>query len=61
MATQDIVKDAKNTAETYVNRGVNYATKQEKLKKEEAELEELMKAQYGSGDEETEELEPAVE
>lgn len=66
MATQDIVKDATPVTAGFVSRGSNYEAKQARLAKEEAEIEELMKAQAGVEDEEDEEgeepeVEPVVE
>jgi len=52
MATKDIVKDATPTAAGFVSRGSNYEAKQAKLARDEAEIEELMKAHSGvEGDE----------
>jgi len=57
MATQDIVKDANPKAKSYVDRGANYSAKQAKLEKEEAELEELMKAQYSTDEDQEDDQE----
>tara|TARA_R110000803_G_scaffold56312_5_gene113613 strand:- start:315 stop:1229 length:915 start_codon:yes stop_codon:yes gene_type:complete len=56
MADTNIVTDATPKKVGYVNRGINYATKQAKLDKEEKELEKLMKSQDSYSEEEVEEV-----
>lgn len=58
----DIVKEA-TAKEAMISRGSNYATKQARMDKDQKELDELMKAQYGTEEEVEEETteEPVVE
>tara|TARA_R110002096_G_scaffold191015_1_gene372376 strand:+ start:7382 stop:8302 length:921 start_codon:yes stop_codon:yes gene_type:complete len=55
----DIVKDA-TAKEAMIARGSNYSSKQARMDKDEKELEELMKAQYGTEEDEVEQVEEKV-
>tara|TARA_R110000787_G_scaffold253594_2_gene358947 strand:- start:481 stop:1386 length:906 start_codon:yes stop_codon:yes gene_type:complete len=55
MADTNIVTDATPKKVGFVNRGINYASKQARIDKDEKELEELMEAQEGTSSEEEEE------